>query len=126
MAGVPLGQKMRRFYRASFNPDLLLVPEQDDDLPRLCYALPADSAAPLFASERLKKLLEDAVTSLGGMKLTSLKTREDMRPASVQSVRDQGSTVKGPRTITDGGVRRARLDGSRCLRAPRAGRVRAP
>ena len=93
---------MRRFYRASFNPDLLLVPEQDDDLPRLCYALPADSAAPLFASERLKKLLEDAVTSLGGMKLTSLKTREDMRPASVQSVRDQGSTVKGPRTITDG------------------------
>ena len=100
--GSPARAKMRRFYRASFNPDLLLVPEQDDDLPRLCYALPADSAAPLFASERLKKLLEDAVTSLGGMRLTSPKTREDMRPASVQSVRDQGSTVKGPRTITDG------------------------
>jgi hypothetical protein len=93
---------MRRFYRSSFHPDLLLVPEHDDVVPRLCYALPADSAAPLFATERLKKLLEDAVTSLGGKKLTSPETREDMRPASVQSVRDQGSTVKGPRTITDG------------------------
>ena len=45
--GSPARAKMRRFYRASFNPDLLLVPEQDDDLPRLCYALPAESPAPL-------------------------------------------------------------------------------
>ena len=97
-----------RFHRASFHPDLLLVPERDDDAPRFGRALPADSAAPLFASERLKKRLEDAVTSFGGCShLAGELTGQHgdsmvINRASVESVRNQGTTAECPRTITDG------------------------
>ncbi|KOO23803.1 hypothetical protein Ctob_008176, partial [Chrysochromulina tobinii] len=87
---------------------LLLVPERDDDAPRFGRALPADSAAPLFASERLKKRLEDAVTSFGGCShLAGELTGQHgdsmvINRASVESVRNQGTTAECPRTITDG------------------------
>ena len=90
-------ERWERLHRASFHPDLLLVPERDDDAPRFGRALPADSAAPLFASERLKKRLEDAVTSFGGCSHLGELTgqRGDsmvINRASVESVRNQGTT----------------------------------
>jgi hypothetical protein len=91
-----------RFHRASFHPDLLLVPERDDDAPRFGRALPADSAAPLFASERLKKRLEDAVTSFGGCShLAGELTGQHgdamvINRASVESVRNQGTHPPPP------------------------------
>lgn len=49
-----MAKRRDHLYRASYHPDLLLVPERDDDdVPRFGRALPADSAAPLFCSERL-------------------------------------------------------------------------
>jgi hypothetical protein len=75
--------------------------------PASARALPADSAAPLFASERLKKRLEGAVTSFGGCSHLGELTgqRGDsmvINRASVESVRNQGTTTECPRTITDG------------------------
>jgi hypothetical protein len=101
-------ERWERLHRASFHPDLLLVPERDDDAPRFGRALPADSAAPLFASERLKKRLEDAVTSFGGCShLAGELTGQHgdsmvINRASVESVRNQGTAAECPRTITDG------------------------
>ena len=94
---------LEQLYHTSFHPDLLLVPERDaEDVPRFGRALPADSAAPLFCCERLKKRLEDAVTSLGGELAGQHGDSMVVNRASVGSVRDQGTTAECPRTITDG------------------------
>ena len=98
-----MAKRRDHLYRASYHPDLLLVPERDDDdVPRFGRALPADSAAPLFCSERLKKRLEDAVTSLGGELTGQHGDSMVINRASVESVRNQGTTAECPRTIADG------------------------